>query len=331
MLLYIIALLPIIVYVLAVKAMDGFSMASWKRLIPGFVWGMFCCGVLFLIARVTKYDNPALSTFLEEFLKCIPLVWAICRKRVAFFAETLIYGTAIGAGFAFLENIIYVTLLPDFSLGDAILRGFGTAVLHMGCTALYAASALTVSRVMAGKPFPLTLAACFPAIVPSFAIHYAYNLFLLPEFLQLVLVIFLMSGLLLVIYDIDGKLIHKWLDSCISNDISLLASMKEGHLKDTSAGEYLMEMRRKFQPEVFFDICTYLGLYLEMSIAAKSRMILKEAGMDIQISPESHQDNLDKLTELKALRKNIGMPGLMVLRPVINEKAVDEWVMGELL
>ena len=331
MLLYIIALLPMVVYVLAVKAMDSFSMASWKRLVPGFVWGMFCCGALFFAARATGYENSVLSTFLEEFLKCMPLVWAICRKRVAFFAEALIYGTAVGAGFAFLENIIYVALLPGFSLGDAILRGFGTAVLHMGCTALYAASAVTVSRVMAEKPFPLTLSACCCAIIPSFAIHYVYNLFLLPEFLQLVLVILLMTGLLIVIYDMDGRLIHKWLDSCISNDISLLASIKAGHLTETPAGEYLMEIRRRFQPLVFFDICTYLGLYLEVSIAAKSRMIMKEAGMDIPVSREVHQDNLDKLTELKALRKNIGISGLMALRPVINEKAVDEWVIGELL
>lgn len=42
------------------------------------------------------------------------------------------------------------------------------------------------------------------------------------------------------------------------------------------------------------------------------------------------------LFPLSALRcegqtKNIGVPGLMVLSPIINEKAVDEWVMGELL
>ena len=34
---------------------------------------------------------------------------------------------------------------------------------------------------------------------------------------------------------------------------------------------------------------------------------------------------------VKALRKSIGMSGLMVLRAVINEKTVDEWVMEELL
>ena len=68
-----------------------------------------------------------------------------------------------------------------------------------------------------------------------------------------------------------------------------------------------------------------------MSIAAKSRMIMMEAGMDVPVTPEAHQENLDRLAELKALKKNIGMSGLMVLRPVINEKAVDEWVIGELL
>lgn len=196
MLLYVLALLPIIVYVLVVKAMDGFSLASWRRLIPGFVWGVFCCGALFWMARAAEYDNSVLSTFLEEFLKCVPLVWAICRKRVAFFAEALIYGTAIGAGFAFMENIVYMALLPEFSLWDAILRGFGTAILHMGCTALYAATAVTVSRVMAGKPFLLTLPSCCLSIAPSFAIHYVYNLFLLQEFLQLILVILLMVVLL---------------------------------------------------------------------------------------------------------------------------------------
>lgn len=324
--LYVIALLPIIICVLVVKAMDGFSIASWKRLVPGFVWGVLCCGALFFLARVSGYDNPALSTFLEEFLKCFPLILAIYRKRVAFFAEALIYGTAVGAGFAFLENIVYVALLPEFSLGDSILRGFGTAVLHMGCTALYASMAVTVSRALARRRNILSAFACYASIILPFAIHYTYNLFLIQEFLQLACVILLMLTLLFIIYDIDERLIHKWLDSCISNDISLLASIREGRLKDTSAGEYLLEIRRKFPPEAFFDICVYLGLYLEMSIAAKSRMIMREAGMDVPVDQETLQSNIRKLEELKSLRKNIGVAGLLVLSPIIDMKAVDEWV-----
>lgn len=325
--LYVIALLPIIICVLVVKAMDGFSIASWRRLASGFVWGALCCAALFFLSRTARYESAAVSSFLEEFLKCFPLILAIFRKRVAFFAEALIYGTAVGAGFAFLENIAYVALLPEFSLGDSILRGFGTAVLHMGCTALYASLAVTVSRALAGRKAVLSAAAGYACIIPSFAIHFTYNLFLIQEFLQLACVILLMSALLFIIYDIDEKLIHKWLDSCISNDISLLASIKEGHLKDTSAGKYLLEIRRRFQPEAFFDICVYLGLYLEMSIAAKSRMIMKEAGIDLPADPDTLRSNLAKLEELKSLRKNIGVAGLLVLSPIIDMKAVDEWVL----
>ena len=329
--LYLIALFPIIVYVLIVKAMDQFLLATWKRLGSCFAWGLSCCGILFFASRLTGLDNAPISTFLEEFLKGLPLILAVCRKRVAFFAEALIYGTAIGAGFAFLENIMYVALVPGFSFGDAILRGFGTAILHMGCTALYAALAITVSRALTGKSQLVTVSTCLMTFVPSLIIHYLYNLFLLPEFIQLVLVILIMAGLLLIIYDIDGRLIHKWLDSCISNDISLLSSIREGHLRETSAGKYLLEVRRKFHPEVFFDICAYLGLYLELSIAAKSRMILKDAGMEIETDQAFHQENMEKLAELKALKKSFGMSGQMVLRPIIDEKAVDEWVMEELL
>ena len=328
---YLVALFPILAYVIMLKVMDGFSIASWTRIGISFLWGLLCCAFLFLGSSAVNPEIAGLSTFLEEFLKCFPLVLAVCFRKVAFFSEALIYGAAAGAGFAFLENILYVTMVPDFSLGDATLRGFGTAILHIGCTALQSAAAVTLSRIMADKSFLLTAIVCCCATVPSFIIHYTYNLFLIPEFLQLVLTVFLMTGILFIIYCIDEKLIHKWLDSCISNDVSLLASIREGHLRETPAGEYLMEMRRKFAPEVFFDICAYLGLYLEMSIAAKSRMIMKEAGMAIPVNPDTHRENLSKLGELKALGKNIGAAGLMTLSPVINMKAIDKWVIDELL
>lgn len=329
--LYLIALLPILLYVLCIKAMDGFSIASWKRLLGWFVWGILVCLALFGFARLTSWEFGFWAPFLEELLKASLLVIMIMRKRVAFFAEALIYGTAAGAGFAFLENITYVSVISNFSLGDAILRGFGTAILHMGCTALYASVAVTMARVLAAKHGLWKAGACLLSLVPSFCIHFVYNLFLIPEYFQLILVIAVMMGLFVVIYDIDGRLIHKWLDSCISNDISLLASMKTGHLRDTAAGEYLMDVRKKIDTEVFFDICAYLGLYLELSISAKSRMILKEADIKIPVDRKVHQENIEKMKELKSLRKNIGLSGLMVLKPIINEKAVDSWVLDELL
>lgn len=329
--LYAICIIPIILYFLLVKGMDGFTLGSTGRMLESFVWGLTVCLFLYFFGRTLDFDSDLLFPVLEELLKALPLVIAIYRKRLAFFAETLIYGAAIGAGFSLLENIIYVGAFEDFSLGDAIVRGFGTSILHMGCTALCASCMLLGMRYVAGRGLPFKVLAILIGFVPSVAIHFVYNLFLLPELLQMVLAIAVMLGLFLLIYWFDNRKIHDWLDSCIANDMALLKAMREGHLSGTSAGEYLLAVRERFKPEVFFDICVYLGLYLELSIAAKSRMILKEAEMDIPVSDSEHEENMMKIAELSALEKNIGPAGISILRPIVNFKVADGWVISELL
>ncbi len=145
------------------------------------------------------------------------------------------------------------------------------------------------------------------------------------------LAVALMSVMTVIIYEIDSRLIHKWLDSCIFNDISLLVSIREDRFRETIAGKYLLKAREKFDPGTFFDICNYLRLYLELSIAAKSRMILREVGMDMPSDEKTHEDNIRKLTELKSLKGNISLTGRMLLKQIINERNEDSWVLEELL
>lgn len=329
--LYAICIIPIILYFLLVKGMDGFTLSSTGRMLESFVWGLAVCLSLYLLGSTLGVDSTWLFPLLEELLKALPLVIVIYRKRLAFFAEALIYGAAIGAGFSLLENIIYVGAFENFSIGDAVVRGFGTSILHMGCTALCASCMLLGMRYAASRSLPFKTLAIIAGFIPSFLIHFVYNLFLLPELLQMALAIAVMLGLFLLIYWFDNRKIHDWLDRCIANDMSLLKAMREGHLAGTAAGEYLLAVRERFKPEVFFDICVYLGLYLELSIAAKSRMILKEAEMDFPIPDQVHEENMAKITELAALERNIGPAGISVLRPVVDFKVADNWVISELL
>lgn len=322
--LYLISLLPIAVYLLIIKAMDGFSLASWQKLGLYCLWGIATCFISLGLSKFIKSDSAWVFPFIEELLKGLPLVIALLRRKSAFFAESLIYGTAIGAGFALIENTLYVCFNPDFLMGDAIIRGFSTALLHMGCTSILATTALVASRLASGKPKPFLYLLTLLSLLPSFALHYVYNLFLLPEYVQMLLTVVIMFVFFIGTYEIDGRLIHNWLDMCVTNDIQLLKAIREGHLTQSAAGEYLMQIKDKFKPLVFFDICCYLGLYLELTIAAKSRMILNEAGMDIPIPEEEHEKNMQKIQELEALKKNIGPTGLMVLNPIISQKATDQ-------
>ena len=46
--------------------------------------------------------------------------------------DAAIYGFAVGAGFAFIENIYYLHSLEHHKIVVWIIRGLGTAVMHGG-------------------------------------------------------------------------------------------------------------------------------------------------------------------------------------------------------
>jgi len=320
--LYLTSTLPILLYLLLIKGMDGLSLVRPGRLAECFLWGVGAC--LFC------YEIPS-SPSVEEVMKALPLIVAILRGRSAFLSEAVLYGAALGAGFAFLENILYVAFSDGFTIGDAIVRGFGTSLLHIGCTLLAASFAMLSCRLARKRTIAIRAAVSLAGLLPSVAIHYIYNSFLLPEYIQMTIVVCFVTILAMCIFNLDSRLTIKWLDSCISNDISLLQSIRKGQLQNTNAGQYLLAAGEHFQKEAFFDICVYLGLYLELSIAAKSRMIMKEAEMDIRMSEQEHKSNNDKIMELSCLRKRIGKAGMLFLSPLVDSRAVDDWVISELL
>lgn len=330
--LYIISIVPILLYLLLVKSLDGFSIATVKKMAIVMLWGAAVCVALFFDRVAASWESIWVNALIEEVLKALPILVLLATRHIAFFTQTIVYGAAVGAGFALAENFLYVYTVGDaFTLGDSIVRGFGTSMLHIGCTALVASIGLVLCHLVQKQNKAAAVPLLPLALVPSVCIHWLYNLFLLPELYQLLIVVAVMFILFLVINTIDGKLIHRWLDMCISNDIGLLAAIHSGNLQSTEAGKYLLQIKKNFHPEVFFDICVYLGLFLELSIAAKSRMIMREAGIEMPADPKEHELNMAKIAEWHSLQKAIGKAGLMTLSPIIDQKTADHWVINELL
>ena len=72
--------------------------------------------------------------------------------------DAAIFGFAIGSGFALVENLYYLASRPDAHVAVQIIRGFGTAIMHGGATAIFA----IVSVALAEKR-PDGRARCVPA------------------------------------------------------------------------------------------------------------------------------------------------------------------------
>ena len=94
-------------------------------------------GVLLDVMKMSRYDATiTLAPITEELLKALPiLVYAIVisDKKENLFTASM----ATGIGFAILEIAYYLLInYESFSIISALVRGFGTGLMHGMCTLL---------------------------------------------------------------------------------------------------------------------------------------------------------------------------------------------------
>ena len=282
------------------------------------------------------------SPLFEEVLKFAVLVWLVLRRRIVFVQQALCYGAAVGAGFAFAENIVYIVTFADMELGTALFRGLGTAVMHMVCP-MTAATVLTCgtavwedagtgSSVDGNRKAALEVALIWmTGLGLAVAIHALFNMMLVHMWLQLVFTLLVFGVLVVMISAYNEQRVNRWLDQSINNDIALLKAIRRGQLSQTRQGQYLLAVKDQFSPEAVADMMCYIGLYLELIIEDKSRLMLREAGLETPRTPQQMAERRAAMAEFAELRRRIGKAGETVLRPIVRVGRDDAALINETL
>lgn len=94
-------------------------------------------GVLLNLLGLSKYDATIMiAPIFEELLKALPVLFfaiVVSDKKEKLFTAAM----ATGIGFAILENAYYLIVnYETFSFMSALVRGFGTGLMHGMCTLL---------------------------------------------------------------------------------------------------------------------------------------------------------------------------------------------------
>lgn len=343
-----ITLVPILLYLLILRAFDAFSLVRWRSIALWLGWGMASALLILGIVKVAHssghaWTSPWVSPLLEEWLKALPLLYFTVKRKVVFTAETQLLGEAIGGGFALVENVIYFQHFHHMSVATALVRGLGTGLMHMGCTALVATLTLliiqhliqqrssvaqaTYSPMLTAVPSHMVFAVTPFLFVPSVALHTFHNTTSLSPMTFMVCMILVFFLAFWLVSRWGERNILRWLDVSISDDVALIAALREGRLEETKAGAYLTALRDRFQPLVFFDMCVYVQLYLELLIDAKARLMLHDAGISQEETIEQKSDRQARLVELDALHKRIPRLGLLLLTPLTHSTDQDRWVL----
>ena len=338
---FVAALLPVAIYIFVVYKLDSFSLISVRGLLTlvflGILAALACFGLFSLTEKyVPENTSDYVNPIVEELIKAISLFWMARRKKMVFFIDSVICGAAIGGGFSILENLFYLLFGESLGLGTVLFRGLEVALIHMGCSAILAVVLMMAVRlanlVQTGQQVKggHTFITCILFITAP-VLHVLHNSFHTNPIIQFVVVFGVMALLLVWIYQYDSDMIHQWLDTGLDTQVRLLINIREGQLGDTTTGKFLVSVKENFPPVVFFDVICYVQLYIELSVAAKSRFMMREAGMDDPLEDAAKELYLSQYEEFKSIEKRLGKSARMTISPVVRMSPADRKTLDDLL
>jgi RsiW-degrading membrane proteinase PrsW (M82 family) len=318
-------LLPVLCFLAALVYLDSYKLVSVRWVLGVIVAGgvaallSYPINIMTLDFLAIDFANytRSVSPYIEEALKGVIIVYMLRSNRIGFLVDAAIFGFAVGAGFAILENLYYLQLLPDTVLGTWIVRGFGTAVMHGGATAMFA----VMARALVRREITLGPVALLPGFLVAVVTHSIFNHFFLSPIQTTLGVLVFMPIVASMIFSRSEKSVEQWLDIGFDADSELLELINSGEFSNSRVGKYLHSLKEKFQGEIVADLLCYLRLHVELSMRAKGVLMMRESGFEEEVGEETKA----KLQEMKYLEKSIGATGKLAMRPFLQMSGRDLW------
>lgn len=318
---------PVCVFLGSLVYIDSYKLVRISRILQLIVAGGLAAVVSYVIHQLildgAVLDRQTLSRFaapaVEEILKLLPILVLLRGKRIGFVIDAAICGFAAGAGFAVVENLYYLSATSGRGIPFWIVRGFGTAVMHGGSTAI----AAMITKMLWQRRESRSWLLAVPGLAVAFSIHSLFNHFLLTPLASAVAVMIILPPVMVIVFAISERQLQSWLGSGFDLDSDLIKAIRSGDFVSSRPGRYLQSLREHFQGPVVADMLCYLRLYSELSLRAKGILMLRESGLPIPKDVETAA----KMAELHYLRSAIGPTGQMALAPLLHRSEQDLWQM----
>ena len=324
-LLGLVGLLPVLSFLAALLYLDSYKLVKLRAVVAVVAGGAAVAAASYFVnaglLSASAVDFHAFTRYVapvtEELLKGLVIVALVRMHRIGFLVDAAIFGFAVGTGFALVENALYLHQTPGAGLGVWIVRGFGTAIMHGGATALFAV--LGLARIeQAGH-------AGWRQYLPGFAIavvlHSAFNHFFLSPILSTLGILLVLPPLLLLAFGRSEKAVGAWLGQGFDADSEMLELINSGSLSGSPVGQYLHTLKDRFHGPVVADLLCYLRLYTELSLRAKGILMMRESGFEVPVDEAIRE----KFAEMDYLEKSIGRTGLLAIQPMLHMSHKDLW------
>ena len=320
-----IALAPVIVLVVVLFRLDSHRLLGTHFMARVFVAGglsAIACyyinafAIEYIALDFTRYSR-LVAPLIEEMVKASIIVYLFHTNRIGFLIDAGILGFTVGAGFSFVENIYYLHTAHDAHYGVWAVRGFGTAIMHGGATALFA----IIAEVMTERHLKMNPLLYVPGLIVAFLLHAVFNHFPISPILSTVVTLLILPTILFLLFERNESTIHNFLEMDFASHRKLLKQIRHGEFTGCEAGRFLKDMQEKLAAPVAQEMIDYFCLHTELVLNAESILLAREKGIDVEVGFEIQE----KLRRMHALEDHIGHAGMRTLRPHLQFTAKDMW------
>ncbi len=320
-------LLPVACFLATLLYLDSYKLMKLNAVIVIVASGAAAAGASYVLnAWALEFIDIDLTEFsryvapvTEELLKGLMIVALIRTHRIGFLVDAAICGFAVGAGFALAENLYLLDVFRNAGLGTWMVRGFGTAIMHGGATAIFAVMSLAMLERTKGA----LLRALLPGLALAIVVHSAFNHLLASPRVAMLAVLAVVPLLLYLVFRGSEQAVGRWLGKGFDADAKMLGLINSGRLSDSPVGKYLNTLKEKFHGPVVADLLCYLRLVTELALRAKGVLMMRENGFDVPVDEETKA----KFVEMRYLERSIGKTGLLALKPMLHMSQKELWQM----
>jgi RsiW-degrading membrane proteinase PrsW (M82 family) len=323
-----VSLAPVFAFLAALVALDSFKLVRPHSIVVAILAGCGAAGLCLAVTRWVFAGADAAGSYsrygapvIEETLKAGFVVFLIARRRVGFIVDAAVLGFAVGAGFAFIENVYYLRSVDDSNLMLWVVRGLGTAVMHGGTTASFAVLSQGLSERRARHRGAPPIVVFLPGLAGAIGLHLFFNLFVLSPAAHTVAQILVLPGVFALVFSRSEKSLRDWLEVGLDTDVRILDDIRTGAISQTRPGQYLESLRSRFHGEVVADMLCLLRVHLELAARAKGILLMREAGFAVPDDPGIRE----RLEELAFLEKSVGPTGRLAIAPILPSSSRDLW------
>ena len=325
-----VGLMPVLIFLVVLVYMDSYKLVSLKTVLWVILLGglsafvaMYLNGWLIdaLGMNLKQYSRYA-APLVEESLKALVMVYLFRSSKIGFLVDSAIMGFAVGAGFALVENFYYLQSHADAHMGVWIVRGFGTAIMHGGVTAIFG----IMSQALTERHMKINLLLYLPGLLLASLVHSVFNHFLVSPIMETVVILLILPAILYLVFGKSARVMHDWLELDFDADANLIGMINSGHFPESKIGLFLNDLRTKFEGPVVVDMLCYLRIYTELAIRAKGLLMMRENGFEVPVGERTRA----KFEELHYLERSIGRTGCLAMKPFLQIERKDLWQMNVL-